>query len=293
MSDFIRDIVGAPAVIAGNSIGAVTVLSAAFLDPSLVRGMVLLNAAGRFDEPETAAAATEAPAPSGVAAAFSELFRRVVSAAIFYSTKYRIGSILKTVYVDHSKVDEALVQSIYAPACDPNALEAFYKISGSGGRSKQSLNVLLKAGLSAPGGPLPLLLLWGLEGAAAHTLCCSRLARVASQRRVDARMRADPWMKPDKAQRIVDLYPGAKLVKIAAGSHCPHDDAPAEVNSALLEWMAALPAAAVLSSLLAVILCSAVHACSCTSALPAWTFIASTTATTAPASPAFTRSAAA
>ena len=51
-------------------------------------------------------------------------------------------------------------------------------------------------------------------------------------------------MKPDKALRIVDLYPGAKLVNIAAGSHCPHDDAPAEVNAALLEWLAALPAAA-------------------------------------------------
>jgi pimeloyl-ACP methyl ester carboxylesterase len=188
------------------------VLSAAYIDPSLTRGLVLLNAAGRFDD-DAAPATQEAQQPSGIGATLSDLFRRLVSAAIFYSTKVRIGSILRTVYVNHDKVDENLIQSIYAPACDPNALEAFYRISGSGGRSKQSLNALLRAGLQAPGGPLPLLLIWGL---------------------------ADPWMKPEKATRIMELYPGAKLVSVPTGSHCPHDDAPAEVNAALLEWMATL-----------------------------------------------------
>jgi pimeloyl-ACP methyl ester carboxylesterase len=95
--------VRAPAVVAGNSIGAVTVLSAAHATPSLVRGIVLVNAAGRFDAdatPETPAAPEE---PGSLKAALSDFVRRVVSAAIFYSTKYRIGQILKTVYVDHSK----------------------------------------------------------------------------------------------------------------------------------------------------------------------------------------------
>ena len=208
MADFIRDVVRQPAVVAGNSIGAVTVLSAAYAAPELIRGIVLLNAAGRFDA--DAAPPPTPPAETGLQA----FWRRCVSAAIFYSTKYRIAPILKTVYVDDSKVDAELVQSIYQPACDDNALEAFYKISGSGGRSKQSLNTLLNGARAAK---LPLLLLWGL---------------------------ADPWMKPDKADRIVELYPGATLVPLAAGSHCPHDDCPEAVNVALLDWVAALPACA-------------------------------------------------
>ena len=205
----------APSVIAGNSIGAVTVLSAAFLEPSLVRGIALLNAAGRFDEDATAAA-PPAP-PNGLQAALSDAVRRIISAAIFYSTKYRIAPILRTVYVDHTKVDEQLIESIYSPACDPQALDAFFLISGSGGRSKNSLNTLLRAGLDAPGGPLPLLLVWGQQ---------------------------DPWMRPNKATRIMELYPGARLVTVDNGSHCPHDDAPEAVNAALLEWMATLPPAA-------------------------------------------------
>jgi len=213
VSDFVRDVVKAPAVIAGNSIGAVTVLSAAFIDPSLVRGIVLLNAAGRFEADD---AQTEAPAEGEEAppSALSVLFRRVVSAAIFYGTKLRIGQILRSVYFDASRVDDELVRSIAAPTRDPNALEAFYLISGSGGRSKQSLNALLRAGLQAPGGPIPLLQLHG---------------------------QADPWMKPDKAERIKALYPPSTLVMLANASHCPHDDAPREVNDALLGWLAALP----------------------------------------------------
>lgn len=205
ISDFIRDVVGAPAVIAGNSIGAVTVLSAAFTDPALVRGVVLLNAAGRFDADVVA---VQAPTQELF---LSEILKRIASFVIFISTKFRIGAILRTVYVDHSKVDAQLVESIYRPACEPDALEAFFLISGSGGRSKRTLNELLRGCQ-----PLPMLLLWGNQ---------------------------DPWMKNDKAQKILELYgSGATLINVATGSHCPHDDAPAEVNAALLQWMKALPA---------------------------------------------------
>jgi pimeloyl-ACP methyl ester carboxylesterase len=214
VSDFVRDVVKRPAVLAGNSIGAVTVLSAAYIDPSLVRGVVLLNAAGRFEADEGDAKPADPDAPPSP---LSVLFRRIVSAAIFYSTKLRIGPILRSVYFDGSRVDEELVRSIAAPTRDPNALEAFFLISGSGGRSRQSLNALLLAGLQAPGGPIPLLQLHGA---------------------------ADPWMKPSKAERIKELYPPSTLVLLPNASHCPHDDAPRDVNDALLSWLATLPAPA-------------------------------------------------
>lgn len=121
------------------------------------------------------------------------------------------------VYVDKSKVDASLIQSIYRPACEPDAAEAFYQISGSGGRSKRSLNSLLaKMRLSGPS-PKPLVLVWGMQ---------------------------DPWMQPSKARAILDLYPEAQLVEIPMGGHCPHDDDPKAVNDALLAWAAGLPPAA-------------------------------------------------
>lgn len=96
----VREVVGEPAVICGNSIGALAALSAAAAAPDFARGLVMLNAAGRFDAPESAVAN---PAPSmeseenPVAAWFKGLLARVVSGSIFFSTKYRIGPILKQV----------------------------------------------------------------------------------------------------------------------------------------------------------------------------------------------------
>jgi hypothetical protein len=96
----VREVVGEPAVICGNSIGALAALSAAAAAPDFARGLVMLNAAGRFDAPESTVAN---PAPTmesdenPVAAWFKGLLARVVSGSIFFSTKYRIGPILKQV----------------------------------------------------------------------------------------------------------------------------------------------------------------------------------------------------
>lgn len=50
----------------------------------------------------------------------------------------------------------------------------------------------------------------------------------------------DPWIVPAKARQIQSLYPAAELVPLESG-HCPHDDTPELVNSALTKWVAALP----------------------------------------------------
>jgi pimeloyl-ACP methyl ester carboxylesterase len=54
-----------------------------------------------------------------------------------------------------------------------------------------------------------------------------------------SRGESDPWITPRSALRIKDLYPKAELVLVPAG-HCPHDEAPEEVNRELMRWMAAL-----------------------------------------------------
>lgn len=49
----------------------------------------------------------------------------------------------------------------------------------------------------------------------------------------------DPWVGPAKANRMKELYPDASLVHLQAG-HCPHDEVPEVVNSALSDWLSTL-----------------------------------------------------
>ena len=46
----------------------------------------------------------------------------------------------------------------------------------------------------------------------------------------------DPWIGPIIADRIRKLYPTAQRVDVNAG-HCPHDEAPLEVNAAIEKFM--------------------------------------------------------
>jgi pimeloyl-ACP methyl ester carboxylesterase len=116
------------------------------------------------------------------------------------------------VYIDPRNVDDYLVGSITAPTADPNAGEVYYRLMSRfmSNQSRYTLDRLLgKLGC-------PLLLLWG---------------------------DLDPWVGPAKARRIQEFYADTAVVHLQAG-HCPHDEAPEQVNAALLEWLAAIDARA-------------------------------------------------
>ncbi|CAM9670489.1 unnamed protein product [Chrysoparadoxa australica] len=142
---------------------------------------------------------------------FVENAKAAISRAViqlsFYYTKQplRIKQVLTQVYsVDPTNVDDELVESIRAPAQDPNAPEVFYRVvSRNGSGPKTTVNTLLKDFES------PLLLLWGEK---------------------------DPWIGPNTASSIMGLYPSAQKVSLDAG-HCPHDEIPEQVNTALLKWL--------------------------------------------------------
>jgi len=207
--DFSQEVAGAskedPAVVAGNSIGALAALFAASTAPEQCRGLCLINAAGNFDPSPPAEAASNQEATEGEEGGpmqrVKELFGRLVSTGIFFFTKGRIKQILKQVY--HHDVDEELVKSIDMAAEDDGALEAFYQISLAGSRTKAKPRQLL----ADFGGPV--MLLWGEK---------------------------DPWMTPSKASRIMELKPGALYKPILAG-HCPQDDAPVIANETLADWV--------------------------------------------------------
>eukprot|EP00884_Botryococcus_braunii_P018020 jgi/Botrbrau1/4901/Bobra.118_1s0015.1 len=232
LASFIQEVVGGePVVLVGNSLGGYNSLATAVKYPQLVKGVVLLNGAGRFEEVKAAieqvaeaalgddqegkkqvlrqAASSNGAEESSILSTVMKPVKEVMMRGTVYFSfmlakqPSRIEQVLRNVYPDDQNIDNDLVASIVAPAQHPNAAEVFYRIiTGSG----QSLNSLLER-LDTP-----LFLLWG---------------------------EADPWIGPRSAQRIRSLYPKAELVLVPAG-HCPHDEAPQQVNQELIRWISSL-----------------------------------------------------
>jgi pimeloyl-ACP methyl ester carboxylesterase len=206
--DFLKEVVGKPATLAGNSIGGFTAMYTAATDDvkEMVNGVVLLNAAGRFKDPENPTE-VEPQETNGFVKFILTSIQRLVIGASFIVTKQpaRIKQILKQVYpVNNSNVNDELVESIRYPSNHPNAAEVFFRVisKNSNGSAVYVDDVLEKL-------ECPLLLCWG---------------------------ELDPWIRPEAADKIQNLYPRAIRASINAG-HCPQDEAPIAVNAAIRDFM--------------------------------------------------------
>lgn len=209
--DFLKEIVKEPAVLVGNSLGGFTALVSAVGLPEQVVGVALLNSAGQFGDPSGEAKKQEETSlQKFILKPLKEIFQRIVLGFLFWQAKQpaRILSVLKSVYVNPSNVDDYLVESITRPADDPNAGEVYYRLMTRFmlNQTQYTLDDFLTK-LSCP-----LLLLWG---------------------------DLDPWVGPAKARRIKEFYPNTTLVNLQAG-HCPHDEVPELVNKGLVEWLSTL-----------------------------------------------------
>jgi len=147
LRDFCQEIIQAPVVVIGNSLGGYAALSVAADHPELIQGVVLLNGAGPF----------EASAPAeGWQAAVQGVFRqRWASDLLFETLRARpiIRRVLISVYKDPRNVNDELVEDIYRPSCDPGAAQVFARVFSS--PQGRTLAVLLQKL------QVPLLLLWG------------------------------------------------------------------------------------------------------------------------------------
>lgn len=206
--DFIEEIVGKPTVVAGNSLGGFTALYAASSPiaraKSLINGCILLNAAGRFRDPNGEESKREQP--PWLKAIQGAIQRFVINLSFIYTKQpARIEQVLRQVYpVNADNVDSELVSSIQHPALDTNAAEVFYRvISKNGNGPSVYVDDLLKDL------DVPLALVWG---------------------------ESDPWIRPQAADKIQKLYPSSRRMSIDAG-HCPHDEAPESVNAAIRTFL--------------------------------------------------------
>lgn len=206
LHDFIAEVIGRPAVLAGNSLGGYACLCVAAQRPEAVAGLILLNPAGPFTETQ---AVTK---PDPVRATLGKIVRSVLLAPLpswllfqYVRQKSMIRKTLAKVYLDQTAITDQLVEDIYRPSCDPGAAQVFAAVFKSPRGEK---NDVLLSQMSCP-----LLMLWG-EG--------------------------DPWMNArSRGARFRTHYPQLIEHYLQAG-HCPHDEVPAQVNALIQDWVLSL-----------------------------------------------------
>jgi pimeloyl-ACP methyl ester carboxylesterase len=202
LNDFIKEVVGQPTVLAGNSLGGYASLCVAANHSENVRGLILLNSAGPFSD-------TESNRQPNLAQKLlrSMLLQPWASYLLFLYTRQpkTIRKTLEKVYLDRSAITEQLIEDIRRPSLDAGAAKVFASVFKS--PRGENVDILLQK-LSCP-----LLMLWG-EG--------------------------DPWMNTrERGAKFRQYYPSLTEYYLTAG-HCPHDEIPTEVNQLISDWVKSL-----------------------------------------------------
>jgi pimeloyl-ACP methyl ester carboxylesterase len=203
LHDFITEVIGQPAVLAGNSLGGYAALCVASAYPEAAKGLILLNSAGPFSQE------TPTPQPSPIQQFVRSMVRLVLNqpwASLmlfkYVQQKSVIRQTLLKVYVDPTAVTDRLVDEIYRPSCDPGAPQVFASVFKSPAGEK--IDVLLQTLKCS------LLMLWG-EG--------------------------DPWINARaRGHQFRQCYPTLTEHYLKAG-HCPHDEIPNQVNHLIQAWV--------------------------------------------------------
>jgi pimeloyl-ACP methyl ester carboxylesterase len=218
LNDFINQVIGRKAVLAGNSLGGYASLCLVAQRPDAAAGLVLLNSAGPFSENDESAEPEalqseiqppKQPQQNGFQKVFGDvakfIFQQPVSQFLLFQymrQRWVIRQTLEKVYLDKSAITDQLVEDIYRPSCDEGAFDVFASMFST--PQGEKVNILLKQ-LTCP-----LLILWG---------------------------EADPWMNSrERSKQFRKYYPQLTEYFLKAG-HCPHDEVPDQVNSFLKDWV--------------------------------------------------------
>ena len=200
---YVQERIGRPTVLVGNSLGGFAALAAGTNLGECAAGVVLLNAAGPFSDEQRQTSGTWATARRALS---STLLKNPLLQRLLFENLRRPATIrrtLKQVYIDHTNVDEELVESIRRPSLDPGAFGVFRTVFNiPQGQSLDELFARLQ---------VPLLLLWGIR---------------------------DPWINAEGRRAAFQRHaPTATTEIVLQAGHCPHDEVPDQVNIALLNWL--------------------------------------------------------
>ena len=245
VKDFLLGVVGRPAVLMGNSIGGYMAQSAAaFLGPDLCRGIVLLNSAGpllsmedyqkllqssggtvlermRKGYGKEAQLPQYAPPPQWLVDFGAWL--------LLNGLQPNIEGILKSLYPSNPKPVTDLAMEILRDSKDPFASNVIGCFSRLG--PNRPTNELLKeyaAGVSDNTEASD------QSDGQSRLLICQGMADLLG---------GGPENQPRRLQGFVSAVPElqASGVPIKGCGHCPHDEAPAKVADAVLEWLEEVP----------------------------------------------------
>ena len=216
LDDFITEVIGEKAVLAGNSLGGYACLCVAAQRPDSVAGLVLLNSAGPFSkeqpttaEPEALQTEIEPPLNEKLQNLLGDFVKSILKLPLaqfilfqYIRQPWVIRQTLEKVYLDKSAITDQLIEEIRRPSGDEGAFDVFCSVFST--PQGEKVDVLLQQ-LTCP-----LLLLWG---------------------------EADPWMNArERSQKYRQYYPQLTEYYLQAG-HCPHDEVPNQLNPLLRDWV--------------------------------------------------------
>ncbi len=215
LHDFITEVIGEKAVLAGNSLGGYASLCVAAQCPDSAAGLVLLNSAGPFSqdqptaEPQALQSEIEPPLNEKLQKLLGDfaklIFKQPLAQFVLFQyirQPWVIRQTLEKVYLDKSAITDQLIEEIRRPSGDEGAFDVFCSVFST--PQGEKVDVLLQQ-LTCP-----LLLLWG---------------------------EADPWMNAkERSQKYRQYYPQLTEYYLRAG-HCPHDEVPSQLNPLLRDWV--------------------------------------------------------
>lgn len=210
-----------PIVVAGNSLGGYLAAQMAARHPSLVKGLILLNATPfwSFLPPieDSHGSPTQRGRRLGVWSFLPEQIGTIpvptVLKTIIKSYWWdvlrkpeTIQNLLGLVYQNKNIVTSKDVERIIKATEKPLALDVFAAIALSP-KSKLDFNESIKI-INENG--TPTLMLYGRE---------------------------DPWVVPLWGARLKRMLPGAIYLELSPAGHCPANEVPGTVNEAISEWI--------------------------------------------------------
>ena len=201
VADFCRTVIDRPVLLMGNSIGGVVALRAAQLLGDRCCGVVLIDCAQRLMDDKQLA--TQPAWMAWIRPLLKTMVRQRWLSTTLFRNAARPGvirSVLKQAYPSGQHVDDALVELLFEPTRRNGAAEAFRGfINLFDDHLAPQLMQYLK---------VPVDLIWGEQ---------------------------DPWEPLPEAQRWAEQISCVQSISVIRGAgHCPHDEAPDQVNPVLL-----------------------------------------------------------